>query len=123
MFRRGRTIVVASGLAIWLAATVTTLVLIARYKATPGELGSAPDAWPGASAIQPTPGLANVVLFAHPQCPCTKASMTELARLADELGPTAAIHVVLVRPADAEVGFEEGTLADRARAIRAHVVV
>jgi hypothetical protein len=112
-----------AGLATWLAMIVGTLALVWRYKLTPGELAEAPARWPTTSALVFEPGVANVVMFAHPQCPCTRASMTELARLADELHGRARVHVVLLRPADAEAGFEDGAIRDRAVALGADVVV
>jgi hypothetical protein len=49
--------------------------------------------------------------------------MAELARIATEIGTRAQIHVVLVRPPGTEPGFEEGTIAERARAMTGVSVV
>jgi hypothetical protein len=105
------------GIGVWLVAVLAAFGLVWRYKTTPGPEAQAPATWPRSSSVVPTTGKANLVMFVHPQCPCTKASMAELARLAVELGDQAQIHVVLVRPDGTEDGFEEGTIAERARAI------
>jgi len=112
-----------AGLTTWLAVIVGTLALVWRYKLTPGPLAEAPERWPTASALVFEPRVANVVMFAHPQCPCTRASMTELGRLADETHGRVKIHVVLLRPDGAEAGFEDGAIKDRAIALGADVFV
>jgi len=106
-----------AGLGVWLAGVAMTFFFLWRYKMTPGPLAEAPATWPVASSIARDPQLPNIVMFAHPQCPCTRASMTELARLSDELNGRAKIHVVLVRPDGVEPGFEDGAVATRAAQI------
>ena len=111
------------GLGAWLVGVLGTFYFVWRYKLTPGPLAEAPARWPNDSALRRAPGLVNIVMIAHPQCPCTRASMNELARLAGELQGRAKIHVVLVRPDGAEPGFERGSIADRATTINADVFV
>ena len=105
------------GLSLWLVAVVAAFFLVWRYKTTPGANTVAPRTWPRDSVLVPARDRANLLLFAHPQCPCTRASMTELARLASELGQDVRIQIVVVRPHGTDQGFEEGTVLDRAKAI------
>jgi len=112
-----------AGLAAWLVMIAGTLTWIWRYKMTPGPPVEAPARWPTTSALAFEPGVANVVMFAHPHCPCTRASMTELGRLADELHDRAKFHVVVLRPDGAEAGFEDGAIKERATALGADVFV
>jgi len=115
--RRLKLALVAGGLLVWFVAVVGAFGLVWRYKTTPGAQAKAPETWPRASQIQIAADKPNLILFAHPQCPCTRASMAELARLAVELGGDAQIHVVIVRPDGTPDGFEEGTIRERATAI------
>lgn len=39
-----------------------------------------------------------LVMFAHPKCPCTRASLRELERLLAEMGPQCDTAVVFVQP-------------------------
>ncbi|MDX2089901.1 MAG: hypothetical protein SFX73_18745 [Kofleriaceae bacterium] len=110
-----RRLLLYGGLAVWLAIIVGAFALIWRYKETPGALPSAPAMWPHGSALERAVDRPTLVFIAHPQCPCTRASINELARLADELNGRARIHVVVVRPPDTEPGFEDGPVIDRAR--------
>ena len=65
----------------WTAAVFTGLALVWRYKATPGAEADAPRTWPAASSVRHVPGRPTLVMFAHPKCPCTRASLDELATL------------------------------------------
>jgi len=71
----------------WGMAAVAGSVLLWSYKLAPGAVGAVPPTWPAASTLPRTAGRATVVLFAHPRCPCTRASLAELGALAEELGP------------------------------------
>lgn len=106
-----------TGLAVWASALLVTFFLVARYKMTPGEIGDAPARWPSDSLVHRAEGRANIVMVAHPQCPCTVASLAELSRLAGDLHGTAKIHVLLVLPDDTSSEFAEGRIEQRARAI------
>jgi hypothetical protein len=108
---------ILAAVGLWFVGVLAAFGLVWAYKTTPGPYETAPARWPVTSTIVPTAGRVNLVFFAHPQCPCTRASIAELARLAVEIGTRAQIHVVLVRPPGTDVGFEDGTLLDRARAI------
>jgi hypothetical protein len=107
-----------AGIALWLVGNVTTFGYVWKYKTTPGTTGAVPPSWPADSAIIPVAGKPNLVVFTHPQCPCTRATIAELARIAGELGDHAQLHVVLVRPTDAPPHFEDGAIAERAATIR-----
>ncbi|MCB9940538.1 MAG: hypothetical protein H6823_20035 [Planctomycetaceae bacterium] len=52
-----------------------------EYESTPGALTVAPATWPADSGIKPSEGLSTLLVFAHPRCPCTRASIGELSRI------------------------------------------
>jgi hypothetical protein len=58
--------------------------------------------------------LPTLVMFAHPRCPCTRASLGELERLVAEVGGALRVHVLFHRPPDAEEGWERTDLWSRA---------
>ena len=60
-----------------------------RYELSPGEQADAPRGWPGASAVVPPEGKPTVVMFAHPRCPCTRASLGELSKICATAGDRA----------------------------------
>lgn len=60
-------------------AVVIGFRLLTVYNVTPGEAGSGPAAWPAASRIKLAQGY-HLLLFAHPLCPCTRATVAELSK-------------------------------------------
>jgi hypothetical protein len=62
----------------WLLAVVTAMGLLANYSNSPGSVGTPPDRWPADSRISPDVSRPTLVMFAHPRCPCTRASLCEL---------------------------------------------
>jgi len=78
-----------------------------RYDYTAGAAGQAPALWPTASGIQRAARGATLVMVAHPKCPCTRASLDELAALMAENHGTVTARVLFFRP--------EGTADDWAQ--------
>jgi hypothetical protein len=54
-------------------------------------------------------------MLAHPRCPCTRASLAELARLT--AGGGADVWVLFLRPEGAAAGWEKSSLWDAAAAM------
>src|SRR5438128_185850 len=52
-----------------------------RYSSTPGQRATPPSDLPASAPVQPAGGRATLVMFAHPNCPCSRASIGELAIL------------------------------------------
>lgn len=67
----------------------------ARFENTAGSPGAPVDDWPAATAIGRVGGRATLLMFVHPQCNCTKASLAELREIVDA-NPTAADVVLVV---------------------------
>lgn len=68
-----------------------------QFDMKPAASALAPQQWPAGSALQLAPGAPRLLLFAHPLCSCTAASLHELARLlADEPSLTAQVVVTLL---------------------------
>ena len=87
----------------WLFVVVAGMFLVARYKATPAATAPTTAHWPegiARPADKPT-----LVMFAHPRCPCTRASLTELGRLLPRLPATTA-YIYFVRPPGAPADWE-----------------
>src|SRR5687768_8292502 len=64
--------------AVWLLVVVGVMIALLRYSASAGAAGAVPQRWPAESRIAFDGSRANLVLFAHPQCPCTRATLGEL---------------------------------------------
>jgi hypothetical protein len=68
--------------AAWLVAVSGAFAIVWKYKSTPSAEGVlAPARWPASSAVARSANRATLLLFAHPRCACTRASVAELARM------------------------------------------
>lgn len=84
--------------AVWLALVAAAMLGIAKYTNSPGPLAQVPQLWPMRSAIVRDATHPTLVMFAHPHCPCTQASLRELDILMAECQGKIAAHVVFLRP-------------------------
>jgi hypothetical protein len=85
----------------WLAVAVSGSALLLFHSQTPGEAGRAPQQWPDASRIGLAAGRSTLVMFAHPKCPCTRASIEELSTLMARSQDLVEARVVFFQPEDA----------------------
>ena len=75
---------IAAGLCVLLLLVVGAMGFLSTYKNTAGNSNDAPARWPSDSRIESEPGLPVLVMFAHPMCSCTRASLSELRVLVSE---------------------------------------
>jgi hypothetical protein len=93
------------------------LRVMLNYEDRPAETGKPPTGWPRDSAISRRPGMPIVIVFAHPKCPCTDATIGELSILMTRLQGKATAAVIFVRPASFVDGWEKTELWRSAKAI------
>lgn len=106
----------ALAITLWSAAIAGGMTTLSRYKNTPGAQADAPSDWPAGVALTRSTRRPTLVMLAHPQCPCTRASVSELARLMSAAGDVDA-HVLFLKPAEMPEGWERTDLWRRAEAI------
>jgi hypothetical protein len=104
-------------LAVWCCLVATGLGAMLVYELTPGIMRSARSEWPSGSTPFHDPERPTLVMFVHPRCPCSRASLTELGHLAAELPGRFSLHVVFVKPAAFEPGWEQTELWQTAQGI------
>ena len=114
--RKSCVVVTAVGV-LWGLGVLAGLGAIHAFESTPGSAGVRRPCWPQGSRVWPDPRRANLVLLAHPRCPCTRASLDELARIAERCRDRVAVHVVFYRPGGASPRWEATDLQRRAAAI------
>ena len=96
---------------IWFGGVTVGLLVWDRYENTPGTLRTE------TSPLESAPGGWRLTVFLHPRCPCSRATLGELAEVV-EREPGLAIRVVFVRPEDVADGWEKDGLWDEAISIR-----
>jgi hypothetical protein len=74
-----RNSIVATSIAgIWLAAVLAGFAGVIEFEMTPGLAGQAPAERPAGISSVSSSERPTLIVFAHPRCPCTRATMTEL---------------------------------------------
>ena len=108
---------IAAGL-LWLTALGGGLSALWGFENTPGAVAQkAPTVWPSQSGVPRVAGLATLVIAAHPQCPCSRATVGELALVMARAQPLTTAHVLFYRPVGAPVDWHETNLWDAAAKI------
>jgi hypothetical protein len=103
--------------AAWILAVVGGLAALAWYESVPAVAHRVPAEWPGGSALGPSRRGTTLVLFAHPRCPCTRATLGELEKLMAHAGSDLSASVLFFKPEGAEEGWEQTDLWRSAAAI------
>jgi hypothetical protein len=86
------------------------LLLLWRYANTPAQANEPEAKWPENSRISLDSHQPTLVMFVHPHCPCTRASLAELARIAAQCKGRFIGWVVFFKPNDAEANWEHSEL-------------
>jgi len=101
--------------ALWMGTVSLGMHLLWRYKATPGVAAAAPAAWPAASRLTRAKHGLTLLMFAHPRCSCTRASLAELGQLlAGQRGRLQA-KVLFALPEGADESWLRSDTVQRAR--------
>ncbi len=100
---------------MWAVAVGGGLIALWRHDATPGPEGATALGWPAGDGMRLEASRANLVIFLHPMCPCSRASLAELAELMRRAarGPISA-RAVFVEPSGAEIDATTTALWQRA---------
>ena len=107
----------------WLGGVGFGMERLWAYKSTPGASAVAPAHWPGSKQITPVAGQATLVMFAHPLCSCTRASLAELASILQRSGGRVSAWVLFLNPRGTTDDWTNSGTWSAAQRIRgAHVI-
>lgn len=104
--------------ALWLLAASGGAGFLLNYENTPATAGETPAHWPADSRIALQENRPTLLMFAHPRCPCTRASVDELNRLLVACEGRVAAHVLFIQPRGTTEDWADSTLRKSAEAIR-----
>ena len=85
-------------------ATVLGTAALIKFDVTPGLPSRAPLRWPSDTKVTRSFGHPQIVVFAHPLCSCTRATLTELEQL-----PGTSITVEFFRPGSGSTWAKSAT--------------
>jgi hypothetical protein len=101
--------------AVWSAAVATGMGLLAAYANNAGKWSPAPAAIGQSGHAKSERN--RLYMFLHPRCPCSVASVNELARIMSRCAAQLDATVYFVRPELQPADWERGTLWNLASAI------
>lgn len=105
-----KVVILILGCALWTAAVAFGVSRMLAYETSPGIAASAPSQWPADSRINLSADHATMIMVAHPRCPCTRASMGELAKLMASIHGRVTVYVLFVKPAGMTENWEKTDL-------------
>jgi len=112
----------ASRRVLWLLAAWGLVVLLgfgalAQYANTAGEPGAPPHEWPAGSALDHNLDRPTLLVFLHPHCPCSRASVEELSQILARAPDPVDTRIVFVRLQSVPPSWEQTDLWSAASAI------
>jgi hypothetical protein len=110
-------LVILSSMTLWLLLVGIGLAVLWDYENTPGAAAKPPALWPAESRIQRAQDKATLILLAHPHCPCTRATIGELALLMAHSQGQVTAYVLFLKPEGFSEQWEQTDLWQSAASI------
>lgn len=109
--------------AVWLLSLSFGLRSLLSYETTPGASGHPPDSWPSLSKVPRSADQYALVMAAHPNCPCTRASMHELAQIMAATAGKLHAYVLFLKPSKSGSDWDDTPLMRTAAGIPGVTVI
>jgi len=106
-----------AGAALWLVGIGYGVNQLRHFESTPGVSGITPDVWPATSSLRPQSGRSTLIMMVHPQCSCTRASLSELNAIMSQAKGQISAFVLFIRPTGMEQGWEKSPTWSQAERI------
>lgn len=104
-------------LAIWAVALIAGQYAMSSFGYTRGATGDVPAVWPEQSLLSRQSGLPTLLLFAHPRCPCTTASLEQLKSIQTDSKVPFNCRVIFLVPENAGHDWTSSNIVCQAKAI------
>jgi hypothetical protein len=85
--------------ALWCISMAVGATLLARYEYTPAKSTAPSAVWPAESSLERDPEKLTLVMAVHANCPCTRASLGELALLLARCPNQLTAYILFTNPA------------------------
>ena len=90
----------------WAGTAVWGGHALLKYENSPGKVGQIASSWPADSPVQLASDRPTLVMLAHPQCPCSRASMDELAQVMARVQGKVRAYVLFYTPREAAADWQ-----------------
>jgi hypothetical protein len=94
----------------WAGSAVLGGHALLKYENSPGSVGRVSSSWSSDPAVQLANDRPTLVMAAHPQCPCTRASVAELAQLMAHVQGKVRAYVLFYSPRDSRADWQNTDL-------------
>ncbi len=108
---------------VWASLVASGLWWLWSYESTPGLAGTPPSQWPSSSMIPLAGDRPTLVMLAHPRCPCTRASLGELASVMAHGNGRIRAYVLFIKPSGSSDDWEKTDLWQSASRIPGVIVL
>jgi hypothetical protein len=105
------------GSLLFLAVVGTGLTVLFRYQSVPGAQAQARARWPASEGLALDPQRPTLYLFCHPRCPCSRASLEVLDRIAARCQDRLRIQAWFLAPPERDPEWVHGDLWAKAARI------
>ena len=82
-------------LGLWLFILVAGISAFAKFAYTPGETAHAPKLWPALTRLKAPNQLPKLLVFVHPKCGCSEATLRNLEKILPDLVNKVQIKIVM----------------------------
>jgi hypothetical protein len=109
-------------LLLWLGLIAAGYAWLLRYGFAPGKIATAPGIIPPSLAPSNYVGHAQLFLALHPRCPCSRATVKELAKILSRIPGTINTTVLVYKPASEGESWLQSSLLDECRHMNCRVL-
>lgn len=118
--------------ASWLSLVVAGFLVLFDYETRAGSVGLVPQQWPEETRLDFSKNEFCLVMFIHPRCPCTAASLEELSKIMSRLNSQAArghlknrtrLNVVVLSPSSVPDSWVDTALLKTANTVPNSTVI
>ncbi len=102
---------------VWVLVVFAAFGALWKYKLTRGANGEPSRSWPATSHLAHTPGKPTLLFFAHPRCPCTRASVAELNSIMGRFAGKVTAEVVFMHAGGEPEAWSQSDSFVRAQSI------
>jgi hypothetical protein len=100
---------------LWLAAVVWLFGQMMGYESQPAPAAVVAQSWPDQTAAQRISGKYSLVVFIHPHCPCSRATLDTISRLITHHEKVLSTTLFFVLPDDVSRDWAKTDLYQRAQ--------
>lgn len=107
---------------VWLSFALGGFLLLGHYDSAPGTAEVAPSKFPTLSGIEIASDGPTLIMFLHPYCPCSRASVSELESILALTANFPKTYILFIEPKGAKPGWSQSDLFVQASKVSGVIV-